>query len=386
MGLVAFLVLGAIARADGAPDSPSVDPAASMHIVLPAELIAAAGLESNIYFENVVLALNPANFAFDAVCSKGRQQAERWTWTPTENDIGEFPLQLEVRDERNKLVARAQTTIKVASAKRDPTRVKSLLLIGDSLTHTSVYSQHLLDLSSKFGQPQLILVGSHGLKPELGANRHEGYGGWTAQRFATHYNENARQGDYTKRGSPFLYKQPDGTVKLDFSQYCKDVCEGRFPDAVTIFLGPNDIFSFNDETIAGGIETMLTHYDKLIEMVRLASPSTRLGLMLPVPPAGSQDAFGSNYASSQTRWQYRRNQHALVEAMMKRYGPRRDEGIQLIPTHTNLDCVHNYPSGVEAPNAHSDQKVVRQNNGVHPSAAGYRQIGDTVFAWLNSLP
>ena len=164
---------------------------------------------------------------------------------------------------------------------------------------------------------ELTLVGSHGPLPELGANRHEGYGGWTAERFATHFNETARQGDYKKRGSPFLYKGEDGSVKLDLPQYCKDVSDGRLPDAVTIFLGPNDIFSFNDETIAGGIENMLTHYDKLIDMVRLASPSTRLGLMLPVPPAASQDAFGSNYASSQTRWQYRRNQQALVHAMLK---------------------------------------------------------------------
>lgn len=386
MGLIAFLCVTQNVHADGPAGEQSIDPNLSMRAVLSAELFAVAGLESNIYFDNVVLALNPANFAFDVVCTKGRQQAERWTWTPAENDVGEFPFELEVRDDRNRLVSRAQTTIKVVAAKPDQAHAKSLLLIGDSLTHTSIYSQHLLDLSSKLGVPQLTLVGSHGLKPELGPNRHEGYGGWTAQRFATHYNENARQGDYTKRGSPFLYRQDDGSVKLDFPQYCKDVCEGRFPDAVTIFLGPNDIFSFNDESIAGGIETMLTHYDKLIDMVHFASPSTRLGLMLPVPPAGSQDAFGSNYASSQTRWQYRRNQHSLVEAMIKRYGQRRDEGIQLIPTHANLDCVHNYPSGMEPPNAQSDQKIVRQNNGVHPSAPGYRQIADTVFAWLISLP
>ena len=44
----------------------------------------------------------------------------------------------------------------------------------------------------------------------LGANRHEGYGGWTARRFATHFTGVARRGDYRKRGSPFLYKNADG--------------------------------------------------------------------------------------------------------------------------------------------------------------------------------
>lgn len=386
VALIAVPLFAGIVCGDGPADDLSIVSNPSMRVALPPAMFAVPGVESNVYFDNVVLALNPANFAFDVVCSKGRQQSERWTWTPSEADVGEFPLQIEVRDDRNRLVSQAQTTIKVVAVKPSQNRSKSLLLVGDSLTHASVYSQHLLDLSAKYGDPQLTLVGSHGLQPELGANRHEGYGGWTAERFATHFNENARRGDYKQRGSPFLYKRGDGSVTLDFPQYCKDVCEGRFPDAVTIFLGPNDIFSCNDETIAGGIERMLTHYDKLIEMVRRASPSTHLGVMLPVPPAASQDAFGSNYASTQTRWQYRRNQQALVEAMLKRYGSRRDEPIQLIPTHVNLDCVHNYPSEVVAPNAHSDQKIVRQNNGVHPSAAGYRQIGDTVFAWLISLP
>ena len=145
------------------------------------------------------------------------------------------------------------------------------------------------------------------------------------------------------------------------------------------------IFSFNDDTIAGGIDNMLIHYDKLIEMIPAASPSTRIGVMLPVPAAASQDAFGSNYAAGQTRWQYKRNQHALVEAMLKRYAGRSSTGISLIATHVNLDSVHNYPTETVTPNANSEEKIVRQNNGVHPSAAGYRQIGDSVYAWLMSL-
>jgi len=381
------LISAAITRAaDSPPESAAGSTTHPASIALPAELFAVAGVESSIYFDNVILTLNVANFAFDVTCPKGRQQAERWTWTPTDADVGEFPFQLDVRDERNRLVSRGQTTLKVAAAKPGRNRAKSLLLVGDSLTHASVYSKQLLDLSSRFGEPELTLVGSHGVEPQPGTNRHEGYGGWTALRFATHFNEFARQGDYTKRGSPFLYKQADGSTKFDFPQYCNDVNQGKFPDAVTIFLGPNDIFSFNDETIGGGIDTMLTHYDRLVEMIQSASPAIRLGIMLPIPPAASQDAFGSNYGTNQTRWQYRRNQHALVEAMIKRYGGRQEKGIQLIPTHASVDCVHNYPSETVAPNAHSDQKVVRLSNGLHPSAAGYRQIGDSVFAWLIQLP
>jgi len=32
------------------------------------------------------------------------------------------------------------------------------------------------------------------------------------------------------------------------------------------------------------------------------------------------------------------------------------------------------------------QQVRRLNNGVHPSAEGYQQIGDVLYSWLKSLP
>ena len=381
--LISTAVLFPIVRmsaADPPTETQNDQPRSTIRMVLPREIFAVVGVETNLYFENVVLVLNPANYLFDVHCSKGRQQDERWTWTPTDGDVGEIPLQLDVRDEFNLLVAQAKVVVKVV-----PARLKksvSLLLVGDSLTHASIYSQYLLDLTSKPGEPVVALIGSHSVDAKYPANRHEGYGGWTAQRFATHFTETARQGDYTKRGSPFLYKQPDGSMKLDFQSYCRDINDGKYPDFVTIFLGPNDIFSFTDDTITGGIQNMLAHYDRLIEMIHAASPSTRIGVMLPVPPTATQNAFGSNYASGQTRWQYRRNQHALVEAMIERYSGRRSKGVWVIPTHLNLDCVHNYPTEVVAPNAHSDTKIVRQSNGVHPSPAGYRQIGDSVYAWL----
>lgn len=386
--LVCYLLVLSFAFANHAlaqapPASQPVQSSKSVQLALPKVAYATVGIEANVYFDNGVLVLNQSNVTFDVTCPKGRQQAERWTWVPTAADVGDHQFQVDVRDQDNRLIESGQMTIKVASS--EPNRARSLLLIGDSLTHVSIYSQHLLDLTSRPDGPNLTLIGSHCPEPNSSANRHEGYGGWTAQRFVTHFSETARRGDYKLRGSPFLYKQSDGTNHLDFKQYCQDVNQGKYPDAATIFLGPNDIFSFNDETINNGIETMLSHVDRLVDMLHSVSPSTRIGVMLPVPPATSQDAFGSNYGTGQTRWQYRRNQHALVQAMIKRYSDRQSNGIDVVPTHLNLDCLRNYPTETAQANARTDEKVVRQNNGVHPSAAGYRQIGDSVFAWLRSL-
>ncbi len=356
----------------------------NLRLILPPLIHAVVGVESNVYFDNVCLVINPRNYVFDVDCPLGRQQAERWTATPTDKQVGDHPLSITIRDQENAILAKASTVIHVVTANSGADKPLSLLCIGDSLTHASVYPQSILDSCQPAGNPKLQLIGSHWLGATAGPVRHEGYGGWTAERFATHFAPTARTGEYSKRGSPFLYSQTDGTPQLDFKRYCQDVNEGKTPDLVTIFLGPNDIFSYQDDTIEEGIDKMLKHYDQLLDMVRTSSPATRIGVMLPVPPAATQDAFGSNYANGQTRWQYKRNQHRLLERMLQAHAKRADPLIDLIATSVNLDCEHNYPTDQSFANARSADKIFRLNNGVHPSGTGYHQIGDSVYCWLKS--
>ncbi len=375
--LNAYLNETAVTAEPGPAELPGL-----VRLALPPVIDACVGIETNLYFDNVMLALNPANYAVDMNCAKGRQQQERWTFTPQPADVGEHLLQLDVRNQHNEVVARGRSLVRVFAADAGAGQEISLLMIGDSLTHASVSQQRIASLCEKPGNPKLSLVGSHAPLAAASAIRHEGYGGWTALRFATHAKGTPRQGDYAQRASPFLYPDADGKPALDFTAYCRDVNAGRFPDFVTIFLGPNDIFSLSDATIEGGIRTMLENYDLLIGMLQTASPATKVGVMLPVPPAATQDAFGANYTTGQTRWQYQRNQHRLLERMLDRYGGRDLEGIQLIATHVNLDCVHNYPEESVAWNADTEVKGTRQNNGVHPAKSGYDQIGDAVYAWM----
>ena len=362
-------VLSPLAAADPGP----------VRLILPPVVYGAPGVETNIYFENVVLAVNPANYVFDVDCEKGIQQSERWTFTPTAEDAGTFPLVLRVLDEANTVVAEGTSSLVVVPA--GPDAAVSVLLIGDSLTHASVYSQTLLDLCANPGTPTLTLVGSHAPKEDP-ANRHEGYGGWTAERFATHFTEASRDAPYKERPSPFVYRDAAGNTGLDFARYCAEHNGGVAPDVVTIFLGCNDTFGATDENIEARIDTMFRHMDALVAMIHGYSPSTRIGLIAPVPPAASQDAFGANYRNGQTRWQYLRNQHRVVERMAAAYGGREAENLSLIPAYVNLDCHRNYAAARGPANARTEVEVARQNNGVHPSAEGYRQIGDSVFAWL----
>lgn len=364
-------------------DDPAPPPS-DLRLVLPPLVHAVAGVETNIYFDNICLAINSRNYAFDVDGTLGEQQAERWTANPGDRHVGDHTLTITIRDQENRIRGKATTIVRVVEPQAGKDKPLSLLCIGDSLTHASVYPKSILDSCQPAGNPRLKLVGSHWLGDASDPVRHEGYGGWTAERFATHYSTTARTGDYSKRGSPFLYPGSDGKPQLDFKQYCRDVNGGQMPDLVTIFLGPNDVYSLQDDTLEAGIDKILKYYDQLLAMVRKDSPSTRIGVMLPVPPAASQDAFGANYTNGQTRWQYKRNTHRLVERMIQAYGKRTDENIDLIATCTNLDCEHNYPSAQAFVNQRSTEKIVRLNNGVHPAGPGYQQIGDAVYGWLKS--
>jgi lysophospholipase L1-like esterase len=353
-----------------------------IQLILPKNIYAVQGIESNIYFDNICLVPNITNYIFDVNCSKGIQQMERWTFMPSSADIGSYPMMIEVRDETNEIIARASTVVRVIPKEAGAGQKIKMLLIGDSLTHASIYSQHILDLCRGDSEPQITLLGSHVPDSNCPANRHEGYGGWTAKHFITYYTGTARTGTYQGCGSPFLYEDSNAVPILNFSQYCIDINGGKGPDFVTILLGANDVFSATDDNIKRSIDEMLVYYDKLIKMIHDFRSDIPIAVLLPVPPAATQDAFAFDYSCGQTRWQYKRNQHHLVEQLIKHYDNRESENISIVPTNVSLDCMHNYPLNKTICNARTSEQITRVNNALHPAATGYQQIGDALYCWL----
>lgn len=386
---LAALVSPMVGSAEPPPSLPG--PA---RLLLPPVVHALEGLETSLYFTNAFLLADPRRALPDVTCSRGSQQNERWTWTPKAEDAGDHPLQLELRNEENRVVSRAATLIRVTPRKvaAPLPGERSLLIIGDSLTAASVYPDQILALAKADGYP-LRLIGTRGPGVEEGKPpgpvRHEGYGGWTAERFATHYTGKARGGPRAECGSPFLYRDrpedPDEKPFLDFARYCAEFNGGSGPDFVTILLGCNDTFGATDETIEESIGRFLKHTETLVAMIHGVRPETKIGMLLPMPPAATQDAFGANYGSGQTRWQYLRNRHRVVERMTETFRARETKHVFLVGAHLNLDPVHGFPSVKVPAHSRTAATIERQSNGVHPSESGYRQIGDAVYAWLRSF-
>ena len=390
--LLAALIGVTMAFAQDAPAPPAapvMPPPASannLRMLLPAEVPAVPGREANIYFDNIILC--PIQwqgvFQVDVDCAKGAQQVERWTWTPKPEEVGSHPLTIRIFDPEGVVLAEGTTTIRVYPADAGAGKSISALIVGDSLTGASVYPDEIYNLMQAEGNPQFSMVGNVVPNKDKPGARHEGYGGWTAKGFVTMWGPEPINAQGRRARSPFLFEQ-DGKPVLNFQRYVDEQNGGKAPDFITILLGCNDNFGAKDDTIEASIDEFLKHMDILIAEFHKVRPDTKIGVVSLMPPAGTQDAFGANYFCGQTRWQYRKNQHRVMERVVEKYGGREAENIFLVPAYVNLDTMHNYPMALVPANARAEGeggKVWRLINGVHPAASGYRQMADSIYCWM----
>ena len=339
-----------------------------LRLTLPAELYAVPGVEVSIYYDNVVLTETPEAYRFEVKCDVGKAEQRRWTVTPAAADVGDHPLELTVRDAAGAELGRAATTLSVVAAEAGTARPIRLLIIGDSLTHATVYSNEIARLLSLPGNPSWTMLGMHKPPRAAAGVAHEGYGGWTWQRFVSHYEPNP-DGTYRKRTSPFVYLDGEGKPGLDLKRYFDEHCGGRPPDFVTFLLGINDCFSADPEDAAAvdaRIDAMFAQADTLLTAFREAAPEAELGICLTTPPNSREEGFEANYKGRYHRWGWKRIQHRLVERQIERFAGREEERMFVVPTELNLDPTGGYPT----------------NNGVHPNQFGYQQIGASIYAWL----
>lgn len=337
-----------------------------LQLTLPPATYAVPGVEMNIYFDNVVLTETSGAYRFQVTCDIGTSEERRWTLLPAAADVGEHPLTIAVSDSSGKELGRAVTVLRIVPADAGAGRSIRLLIVGDSLTHATVYANEMARLLSLPGNPRWTMLGTHRPPQAADGVAHEGYGGWTWNRFLTHHEPNP-DGTYRKRSSPFVYLGADGRPVLDLKRYFDEACGGERPDFVTILLGINDCFGADPEDPAKmdtTIDSMLANADTLLAAFREAAPDAELGICLTPPPNSREEGFQANYQGKYHRWGWKRIQHRLVRRELSHFADR--ENVFIVPIELNLDPVDGYPV----------------NNGVHPNASGYQQIGASIYAWL----
>ena len=363
----------------------------TVRLVLPPTVYSVPGHEINMYFDNIILTPNIKNYLFDVDCKYGRQDADRWRFVPEPADVGSFPLSIKVFDCNDKLVAEASTTVHVSPPDAGDERNISIMLVGDSITDSrlddngnySVYPKTLFDLFKSEGPAGVKFIGCHrglGLQSCPDRPNHEGRAGWSWSAYCTILSAENTYGLY-RHASPFLMLKK-GKPTLDFKSYCDKYNEGNAPDYIAIMLGTNDVFDATDATIEACIDDLFKYADMLIAEFKRVGPDTKAAIALIIPPAASQDAFGSDYKCGQTRWQFRKNQHRVVERLIQKLDGEDKNNLFIIPVFLNIDCVNNFPKQEEPINSGNCGKIIRDCDALHPAFAGYKQIADSFYFWF----
>jgi lysophospholipase L1-like esterase len=337
-----------------------------LRLTLPAAAYAISGAEIGVSFDNLILAERPSEYRFVVHCDVGRQTAERWTVIPSDEDVGVHSWRIEVFQQERRIAEKTMLWHIVPAAAGNGRRL-NLLLVGDSLTHATLYPNDLARRLSARDQPQWKMLGTHRPAAAAPGVAHEGYGGWTWERFVRHY-EPMPDPAQRRHSSPFVFLT-DGQPQLDVGRYLRESGQGQSPDYVLFLLGINDCFGANPEdpaAIDAHINRVFTHAETLLKAFRAAAPEAELAVCLTTPPNARESGFEANYQGRYHRWGWKRIQHRLVERELQQFSGREGERIHIVPTQLGLDPVAGYPV----------------DNGVHPNSTGYHQIAASMHAWL----
>ena len=340
-------------------------------LTLPPVVYAVEGIPVAIHFANLVGRERTAGLAFRVEADVGEADETRWQFAPRRRDVGDHALKIELLNESGTRIGFQETRVRVsrANAGQGLSDVK-ILLVGDSLTDSSLYPEALRKHLVKGDNPPFELVGSN-VDHAFPGVAHDGYAGWTWEQFVSRYRDEPYDAAYPQRGSsPFVRKSPNGEVGLDMKSYQLDRLGGKVPSVIVVALGVNDCFGVLVDPashIEQCIEDMLVNADRLIAAFKSQFPEATIAVSLTQPPNSRFGSFASTYKEKRSRAEYLQIWHRVVQRELAHFGdPKRE--VALLPIGLGLDTVEGF----------------NPNNALHPNVLGYGQMGDAVYAWLKA--
>jgi lysophospholipase L1-like esterase len=342
-------------------------------VFLPDEYDITVNDNFQLFYRGVVQAVNPYNYSITVTCSKGNSYPRYYEWTPSENDIGSYKLNLTVYDDNGKVLGYDTTTLNVHSPKQT-NEIKNVLCIGDSLTAGGYWVREAQRrFTENGGTPEglnldyLNFIGTNKKTINGKTVGFEGYGGWTWER-------------YCGSTSPF-YDEELGDIS--FSSYCeKNGFDGI--DVVYILLtwnGQGTPYK-TDYAVDKG---HFVYAKKLIDRLHEDYPEAIvrcMGIQMPSQNGGMGENYGAygGYSDDYGMLVTAMNYNAALEDFCQL--PEYKDFVKYVDIAGQFDTDYNMPSTDKPVNNRNDITETVGTNGVHPSVNGYYQIADAVFRSL----
>lgn len=321
--------------------------------MVPERLVALVGVPFRVYFDNLILAkdIDAYHVAIEGI--DGKYQRRYWEFTPTAEQIGVYDLTFSIQEVSTEEVLSTTSATLIVSNVKLPEKVEegafSLLIVGDSMTHQSSVANRLFGLLSERLDGRVRFVGTHQPFPDfafyeqpLPAVFHEGYGGWTWERFSNHYKPDKAHVYHTPR-SPFVFLSVTGP-QLDLERYFTEQNVKGGPDAVIFQLGVNDTFNIQPDDVPAmeaKLDVVMQAARDLLTAFHESIPASRLLVQTPPYFTSSNAMFDRKYGDA---YGGAERHQRIVAALIKRMLDDLSHlpGVEIVPTHLMLDREDGY--------------------------------------------
>lgn len=332
-----------------------------INIYLPDVIYVAEGITTELYDSQVTsLGENIDNYNVTWVCDIGKNMERKYSVTGTLELLGEYSLVFNVYDNKMNLVASRSTVLSVVD-NEIPIPI-SILTIGDSLSANANTYLHLAEL----GEGNIEFVGTK----DVDGYKCEARIGFSASDYL---KETYFQYETGNPLQPFFNKE---TNQFDWNYYKQTT--GCDPDVIEIFLGTNGIDV--DPTENG--DSII----QMIDLIREVDPDIPIYMVNTIYTA-NQDGIGAwqnshNLAVLPGRYKFEEDTKIFNLMVYLREKLADYPRVYLVPAAITFDSTNNFNTSAEAENPYATSTIEVPDNGIHPGAAGYKQIADTIFSTL----
>ena len=324
-------------------------------IALPEKMYAFIGQPIKLYYMNVTSynSLDGLTVTVNAG-GKGTTYSDRWEYTPTQAET--FTVAITVRDGEDNVVDHGEFTFEVkASSEKEELTV---LVIGDSTVNAGQETRQMLNLATTDNY-DLTLLGTRGTTGSV--NQHEGRGGWTANMYVN-------KASNTSGSVVNAFYNPETSI-FDFAYYMTQQGYSGV-DCVFIQLGINDVFSpRSDSELVTPKQTYLTYMDYIVNDIHTYDPNIKIVLNLIIPCSSNQADFDA--AADAGTIPVRTAERCKINTYLT--------NLDVLDQFGGLNNVYisQFNSAVDSVNNFSDH--------VHPTSAGYVELGTQMYSFLRAI-